>query len=153
MFCPKCKYEYTPVVTVCADCNETLVTAEELKAVVEDEKKVDASPLLEELTNGEAFADAPDFPKDIDWVHLARLNSQQVSEMLLEVLHAKNIAAVVHSETGYFGITGQLGMSSYSPIGGGYSLFVDRNSMDDVDNEASIMMGEEWEKCKLVNIA
>ena len=153
MFCPKCKYEYNSEVSVCPDCNETLVTEDELKNVIEDEKKVDASPLINELKGGEVFENAVDFPKDIDWVHIARLNSQQMADMVLEVLHAKNIAAVIHSETGYFGITGQIGMSSYSPIGGGYSLFVDRNSVEDADNEAKIVLGDEWEKCKLVNIA
>ena len=152
MFCPKCKYEYTPVVTVCSDCNETLVSEEELKTVVEDQKKVNASPLLDELTSGEVFTDAPDFPVDIEWVHIARLHSQEMADMILEVLHAKELIAVVHSETGYFGITGQLGMSSYSPIGGGYSLFVDKQMLENVDNEARIIMGEEWDKCKLVEI-
>ncbi len=155
MFCPSCKYEYRPEITVCADCNETLVTEEELKNVVEDEKKVDASPLLnelKELENSSLADESTDFPKEIDWVHVARLNSQAQSEMLLEALHVKDIVAVVHSETGYFGITGQIGMSSYQPIGGGYSLFVDSNSIEDVDNEAKIIIGEEWEKCKLVEI-
>ena len=152
MFCPKCKYEYMAEVTTCADCNETLVTETELKQIIEDQKKVGASPLLEELQNIGLFENSVEYPKDIEWVHIARLNSKEMSDMVLEVLHVKDIAAVIHSETGYFGITGQLGMSSYRPIGGGYSLFVDRNSVTDVDNEARVILGEEWEKCKLIEI-
>ncbi len=152
MFCPKCKYEYMPEVSTCGDCNERLVTEAELKIVVEDEKKVGASPLLDELQNIGLFEGSVEYSKDIEWVHVARLNSQQMADMVLEVLHAKDIAAVIHSETGYFGITGQLGMSSYRPIGGGYSLFVDVKSLSDVDNEAKIILGDEWEKCKLIEI-
>ncbi len=152
MFCPKCKYEYNPEIFTCPDCNVQLVTEFDLKRIEEDEKKVDSSPLINELKSGEVFENTPDFPKNIEWIHIARLNSQQMADMILEVLHAKDIPAVIHSETGYFGITGQLGMSSYSPIGGGYSLFVDKISVIEVDNEARIILGEEWEKCKLVNI-
>ena len=152
MFCPKCKYEYNPEISICPDCDERLVTESELNSIVDDEQKVDSSPLVDELSELETqdmFKDIS--PYKIEWVHIARLNSQPQSEMLLEVLHAKDIAAVIHSETGYFGVLGQLGMSSYRPIGGGYSLFVDRNSIIDADNEARIIMGEEWEKCKLVD--
>ena len=145
MFCPNCKYEYLPETLSCPDCDEPLVTQEELDRLAEEKQKLDASPLLEEIQG-------LDFEENIEWVHIARINSKQMSEMLLEVLHAKGIASVIHSETGYFGITGQIGMSSYQPIGGGYSLFVDSNCLEDVDNEASVLMGDEWEKCKLVNI-
>lgn len=154
MFCPKCKYEYNPEITVCADCDEKLVTEAELLKIVEDEEKVSSETIVSELRGLgylQAFENVSAQPKDIEWVQIARLNSQQMSDMLLEVLHAKDLAAVIHSGAGYFGITGQLGMSSYRPIGGGYSLFVDKNSLTDVDNEARIIMGDEWEKCKLVD--
>lgn len=156
MFCPKCKYEYNSEVSICPDSHETLVTEDELKNIIEDEKKVSSETIVDELKKLGflyQFEHATAHSKDIEWVHIARLNSQQMAEMILEVLHAKNIAAVIHSETGYFGITGQLGMSSYRPIGGGYSLFVDKNSVIEVDNEAKVILGDEWEKCKLVNIA
>ena len=146
MFCPNCKYEYLPETIMCPDCDEPLVTKEELDAMPDENEKLDASPLLEELQS------LKDVDTEIDWVHIARINSKQMADMILQVLHAKGIASVIHSETGYFGMTGQIGMSSYQPIGGGYSLFVDKNCLEDVDNEASILMGDEWEKCKLVNI-
>ena len=156
MFCPKCKYEYNPEITICADCEETLVSEVELAKVIEDEQKVSSETIVNELRELgflHQFENATAHSSDIDWVQIARLNSQPQSEMLLEVLHSKDIAAVIHSGTGYFGITGQLGMSSFQPIGGGYSLFVDKNSLTDVDNEARIVIGDEWEKCKLVDFA
>lgn len=127
MFCPKCKYEYRPDVKICPTCNVELV-----ESLILNDK---------------------DLPDDIkDWVHLARINSHDMAEMFLETLRLKDIPSVLTSGTGFFGITGQIGISTYNPIGGGYSLYVPEEYIDDVDNEGKIMFGEEWEHLKLIEI-
>jgi len=126
MFCPQCRYEYRPDITRCTTCDVDLV---------------DILP-QEDLGTEDV----------IDWIQIARLNSQQYAEMFLEILQKKEIPAVIRSGTGYFGITGQLGTSSYAPTGGGYSLYVGSDFLLEVNEEGLAFFGEEWEKLKLIDI-
>ena len=151
MFCPKCKYEYTDTVTKCPDCDENLVSAVEIEKIKNEEEEVKYDMLLTEIEDLD-FSDSEYDLEHIEWIQIARLNSQNYADMLLEALHEKKIPAVIHSETGYFGFIGTLGPSSYAPIGGGYSLFVAKEAIMDVDEEAKILLGETWEKSKLVDI-
>ena len=96
-FCPKCRYEYQPGVSVCPDCNETLV------ASLPPETEEPSDELIEKYE---------------DWVQLARLTSQPSAEMIMEVFREKKIPAVLLSGSGHFGITGQMGMSSFRPVNG-----------------------------------
>ena len=125
-FCPKCKYEYNAGTTVCPDCGEKLV---------------------DQLTEP-AMEEKP----DQDWIPLARLTSQQLADMLKEALEVKDIPAVLTSNTGHFGITGQMGISSFRPIGGGYVIYVPRDFAVEADKEAALILGEDWEKAKIVDI-
>ena len=77
MFCPKCKYEYKEEITKCPDCDEWLV------------KQLDV--------------DQEEAKEYKDWVQLARINSDQQATMLVDALRQKDIPAVLHSGTGYFG--------------------------------------------------
>ena len=129
MFCPRCGYEYNPGIKTCPDCNIDLVVS----LPTEKEKQMDTE---EEYKN---------------WVQLARLNSQYFAEMVLEGLHSKKIPAVIKSETGHFGQTGQMGVA-FRPVGGGYSLYVPYDFIKDANNEAAVILGEEWEKSKLIDI-
>ena len=128
-FCPICRYEYNTGVSVCPDCEEALVD------ILPDEKE----------------SDEPDEQYD-NWVQLARLNSLQSAEMIEEVFHEKEIPVVIYSGTGHFGMVGQMGPSSPRPIGGGYSVFVPEDFVSDADQEALIVLGEEWEKGKMFDI-
>jgi hypothetical protein len=125
-FCPKCHYEYEPGVAVCPDC---------------DEKLVDRLP-------------DEDAEKEYhDWVALARLHSPDIAEMVIESLRAKDIPAVLKSGVGYFGFVGTQGMSTYAPVGGGYSLLVPQEYVDDAVEEIKVILGDDWEKYKLVDIS
>lgn len=88
-----------------------------------------------------------------NWIGLARFTSVELAEMVLEGLHAKNIVAVLHSSAGHFGLTGQLGMSALRPIDGGYlTLMVPEEFIEDADEEGALILGEKWDKLKLVDI-
>ncbi|MDD3732996.1 MAG: hypothetical protein PHU88_11545 [candidate division Zixibacteria bacterium] len=113
---------------MCPDCNEKLVDA-----LPEEETK-------DEITEHD------------DWIELALLTSLPSVEMLLEVLREKNIPAVIQSDTGYFGTTGQMGPSSYQPAGGKYSLYVPEAFVIDTDREAGLLLGKEWDDAKLYDI-
>ncbi len=91
--------------------------------------------------------------KYMEWVALARLTSQQYANMLLEALREKDIPAVIHDQAGYFGVTGQMGVSSFRPVGGAYTLMVPLDFIVDADQEGRVVIGDdEWEQAKLVDI-
>lgn len=136
-FCPNCRYEYKDGVSTCPDCNEKLV------AVLPAETKEDASDDESVHNNKTVYK---------DWIQIARLTSPQFAEMVLEALHAKNIPAVIQSGAGHFGLTGQLGTSSFRPVGGAFSLMVPREYVIDADREAESILGDDWKKSRLVDI-
>ena len=129
MFCPKCRYEYKPEISTCPDCDERLVVT------------------LPEETSEKAVS-----PESYeDWIHMARLTSTMSAEMLENVLRSKNIPVVILSESGHFGQTGQMGASSFRPIGGGYSVMVPAEHVAAVDAEGIAILGDEWIKAKLTD--
>jgi hypothetical protein len=129
-FCPKCRYEYREGIVVCPDCDEKLV------ASLPEEFERDS--LQEDETHK-------------DWVQLARLNSYEYAQMVYEALRKKHIPAVILSGAGHFGQLGQLGPSSFRPVGGGYSLFVPNAFISEADREGEIILGDGWKKARLVN--
>jgi hypothetical protein len=129
-YCPKCRYEYRKGITNCPDCGEWLV--DDLPDAI-DEDSYEEDSLYE------------------DWLQLARLTSYQYAEMIIEGLRSKNIPAVILTGGGYFGHTGQMGISSSLPIGGGYSIMVPRDFAAEADTEAELILGDEWKKARLVD--
>jgi len=130
-FCPKCRYEYKEGIATCPDCDETLV------ASLPEETNTDTPNIMEAYD---------------DWVPLARLTSDQFGVMLVEGLRAKEIPAVIVSAAGHFGVTGQMGISAFRSVGGAFTLLVPREFVHDADQEAAVMLGEDWEKAKIVDI-
>ncbi|UCD94172.1 MAG: hypothetical protein JSU69_10470 [Candidatus Zixiibacteriota bacterium] len=126
-FCPKCRYEYKIGIAVCPDC---------------DEKLVDSIP-------DDADNEHPEYE---NWIPIARLTSPQFSEMLLEVLRARDIPAVIQSQRGHFGKTGQMGLHSFMSAGAGYILLVPGEFVVEADREAEVMLGDDWRKARLFDI-
>lgn len=130
-FCPKCHQEYNPGIFKCPDCDKWLVPVLPDEA---DERQSDDPTGYEE------------------WIPLACLTSPQYAEMIVEGLRAKDIPVVKYSQAGHFGQTGQMGFASSLPGGGGYIILVPCDFVVDADKEATLMLGQEWEKCRLINI-
>jgi hypothetical protein len=128
-FCPKCRYEYGPETFVCADCDEPLVAT---LPPLGDEDGVEVMPADE-------------------MVPLARLTSHDLAEMLIEALHQANIPAYMHSEAGYFGATGQMGISSYQSAGGGYLLLVHQDFVEQADVIGAGILGDAWDGSRLID--
>ena len=129
-YCPKCKYEYIASVAKCPDCNEELVAS---------------LPKESDLTDD-------NFEKYKDWIPLARFNSDQIAAMTLGSLRSKDIPSVILSGTGHFGMTGQMGASSFRPIGGSYTLLVPEEYVIIADKEGEMIFGSEWEKVKIIDL-
>ena len=128
-FCPNCGYEYKADVTECADCKVALV--ESLPEHVAD----DFAHIAEE-----------------DWIEIARLTSLQYAEMLLEVWHKNNIPSILRSHAGFFGLTGQMGTDSFTPVGDAFSLYVAKDYLVDADSEGEALLGETWRQAKVIDI-
>jgi hypothetical protein len=130
MFCPSCRYEYNPTVTICPDCDERLVS------------------VLPEKTKERDCIESD----NKDWVQLARLTAHDYAKMLVEAFRDNDIPAVVLGGSGHFGQTGQMGPSSARPIGGGFSLMVPRECVVEADQIAGSILGEAWEQAKLFDV-
>ena len=130
-FCPKCRYEYKPEISVCPDCNEYLL-----------------SSLPEK---NEEISEIDNMGYD-NWVRIGRLTSQAYANMINEGLHSKNIPVIILSGTGHFGQTGQMGTSSFRPIDGGFSVMVPEEFTVDANYEAEIILGDDWIKSRDENI-
>ncbi len=128
MFCPKCRYEYNPGIFVCPDCDEKLVA---VLPEIPEKDPIDEASIRE------------------DWIELARLTSSTSAQMLIDVLHSKNIPSVALSGSGHFGQTGQMGSSSFPPAGGAFSIMVHKEYVVEADNEGRALLGEEWDKGRL----
>ncbi len=87
-----------------------------------------------------------------DWVQLARVGSHEYAEMVAEALKSKDIPVVILSGAGYFGQLGQLGPSSSRPVGGAFSILVPKDYVVDADREGEMILGDDWKKCRLVDI-
>lgn len=130
-FCPKCRYEYEYGIGVCPDCDERLVE----KLPEQDSKTSDPEEMAEKYN---------------DWILLATVNSQYSASMCHEGLLGKDIPTILLSGTGYFGITGMMGISTYPPIGGNYQIYVPKQFLEDAAQEAEILLGESWESSKAI---
>lgn len=122
-FCPKCRYEYNPEISICPDCEEHLVD------------------ILPEKYENESEIDNQGYD---NWVKIGRLSSQAYATMINDGLKSKNIPIVILSGAGHFGQTGQMGTSAFFPAGGSYIVLVPEEFKDDANHEAEIILGEEW---------
>ncbi len=126
-FCPKCRCEYKPGIRTCPDCNVELVAS-----LPEEPDKNREEPQYD------------------DWVAIVHLSAVQYAEMLVEALRDEEIPVVLHSKQGHFGVTGQMGPSSYRPIEGAVAiLMVPREFVDQADRVGEAILGETWKACRV----
>jgi hypothetical protein len=132
-FCPKCRTEYRHGFTICSDCDAYLIAV-----LPPEEKEEDLSGETQDYKN---------------WIALVRLTSPQYANMIVEILRDKNIPVVIHSGAGHFGKLDQLGISSFRPVGGAYSIMVPRKFIIDANNEGEAILGDIWIDSRLIDIS
>ncbi|MFH1701668.1 MAG: hypothetical protein ABIE07_13905 [Candidatus Zixiibacteriota bacterium] len=126
-FCPKCKYEYEWGIGECPDCEAKLVDSLPVK---DEENELDYD----------------------NWTPLVRLLSDQLAYMVIEGLKAKDIPVVMISGAGHFGATGQMGISSSRSVGGGYTILVPEEFIEDAMHEGEVILGDDWNKARFIDI-
>ena len=95
----------------------------------------------------------PETEKRYDnWVQLARLTSSQYADMIRRHFEEIGIPVTILSGAGHFGVTGQMGPSSFQPIGGGYSIAVPDEFAVQADAEGEAMFGDDWVNGRLIDI-
>jgi hypothetical protein len=121
-FCPTCKFEYNPGVSVCPDCNERLVDR------------------LMPATS--AAASVP----DNDWVGICKIGTDTTSQLAKGALDSSNIPSIVVSST--FSATGGGGMGSFEKGGqllsGNNLVMVPREFTDEAELILSAVLGEDF---------
>lgn len=127
-FCPRCRYEYNPGIGKCPDCDEYLVDR-----LPPDEDKV--------------RADLDD--DDREWIMAARIHYYYQAEMLVQGLRAKDIPVVMYSSSGN---VARAGGEIFLPSRGAYAIMIPKEYIVQADREASLMLGEDWERAKLIDI-
>ncbi len=128
-FCPSCRYEYEPHATVCPDCEVQLV---------------DTLP----EQNQERIPDDVDIERE--WAKIARFHSMYFADLAVQALRAKEIPAVIQSHAGYFGMVMNMGLVPLRPDSVAVFLWVPHEYVDQAAKEAEVVLGEEWEKAKLI---
>lgn len=130
-FCPSCRYEYTleSGVSTCPDCDQKLVAS--LPA---------EEPDLTDLDSSLSYR---------NWITLVRFTSYEYTEMVVDIFRSKQIPVVVNSGAGHFGVTGQMGMSSARPLGGGFSIMVPEQFSADADLIGEEVLGDVWRDSRL----
>ena len=124
-FCPKCRFEYQPEIETCPDCGQKLTA---------------------ELPDQEHDDSNPDYA---NWTPIARLTSREYAEMVLQHLRDSDIPAVILSGAGYFGMTGQMGLSSSVSVGGAFTIAVPGKYEEEADAQGESLLGEIWVKSRL----
>jgi hypothetical protein len=131
-FCPKCRYEYRPEISFCPDCNERLVTT------------------LSDHKENEIEGNSYEGGISEEWIPLAKLSSHMTAEMLVDLLHSKQIPAVIMSGTGHLGPIGQMAMTPFRIVSGAYIVMIPKEFIEDAGGEAAAMLGDDWETLKLI---
>jgi hypothetical protein len=125
-FCPMCRYEYHPGVTVCADCGEKLVA--------------------ELPRTGPKAAIRP----DDSWVSVCRIRGQVSSELAKGALDSNNIPSMLMSSA-YSALSGRLGTGPEIKIsaGDGNIMMVPREFVQEAELILEAVLGDDFDKLEI----
>ena len=120
-FCPKCKYEYNPGVTVCPDCNE---------------------PLVDELpTKATTAAVQP----DDSWVGVCRVIGGSGASIAKGALDSNNIPSIVMSSQ-FSAFGGSLLPYASPKLGHGDIVMVPREFVQEAELILEAVLGEDFDR-------
>jgi len=120
-FCPKCKYEYSPGVNVCSDCNE---------------------PLVDRLPESAAAAVVP----DDSWVGVCTVSGSMTTGLAKGALDSNNIPSMVMSSK-FFTQQGIGALFAGLSLSGGQGdiLMVPREFSDEAQLILEAVLGDDFQ--------
>ncbi len=133
-FCPSCKYEYNPQVSVCPDCDQTLVSHLPTTA---------ASGTFKSMTGSSGA-----FMPDDSWVGVCRIVGQMDQGLAKGALDTNNIPSMLISSAfttlgGGSGLSMQAGLSGKT---GGDVILVPREFREDAEIILEAILGDDFNK-------
>jgi hypothetical protein len=132
-FCPSCGYEYEWGIATCPDCGAKLV---------------DHLP----DTKGAAKASESYGEEYKDWIAIASLPSAPLAQMIYETLREKEIPVIIKAGNEFFGMATGGSFGPLNPMGDDAVLYVPKDFIEDAVGEARVIVGDEWDKWKLVDV-
>ncbi len=132
-YCPSCGYEYKTGIATCPDCGSKLVDR------LPDQTHVAKA--------GESYG-----KEYTDWTPIVRLPSTPMAQMIYEALREKEIPVVIKAGNEFFGQTTGGTFGPLNPMGDEAVLFVPKDYIEDAVGEARVIVGDEWDKWKLVDV-
>jgi predicted RNA-binding Zn-ribbon protein involved in translation (DUF1610 family) len=132
-FCPSCGYEYKLGITKCPDCGEKLVDR------LPDKTRAAKA--------GEAYGE-----EYKNWTAMVSLPSVPVAQMIYETLREKEIPVVIKAGNEFFGMATGGSFGPLNPMGDDAVLFVPEEFVEDAVGETRVVVGDEWDKWKLIDV-
>lgn len=133
-YCPSCKYEYNAQVSVCPDCDQTLVSHLPTPAV---------SATFKSMTGSSGA-----FMPDDSWVGVCRIVGQMDQGLAKGALDTNNIPSMLISSAfttlgGGSGLSMQAGLSGKA---GGDVILVPREFREDAEIILEAILGDDFNK-------
>ena len=146
LYCSHCKYEYKYGISVCPDCGERLSQTPDIPTSLDTTQNY---PGLDNFDSRESHQSVSDSSFPIEWIRLANLDTQQDAQMMVDALRQSDIRSIQQGESSSLG---ESGFSGSRLLGYGSVILVEKSSVIEADLIGQAILGDVWEKARLIDI-